>query len=467
MKETTEKFLAIKRRILAHIKVREYTQAFDLFHNYFSQENPPDPNFIKNIYIELNKLDQFELGFKFVEELTPWYPEEVEIQQLRSSALKIYCDSLLVLGNRLLTEREEKANIFHESLKRTDSLTKDKVKEENEKILLNLTNKALESFRKAYEINSDSLNAINGLYRCYKLLNDFENISRFQAILEEKNPQIAIQKDQKVSKEKSIFTEEPEIEESSLNEIKALFDTNKHEEVIQRVDFLHLIYKISVPLLLLKARSLAALKRFKEADKIILEAEKTNLCIKEIQELKNSLNEVKYNLLNQAAEIYLKKAIELGPTLGEPYFKKAKICLQKALEIFPDNIDLLDQQYTVCRYLKEDEEAFKIRAMIYLLNNKFIPTFDRKKTNTLCFIATYAYCGSIEKIEVFRWFRREYLLPFAIGRTLNCYYVKYGGKLTEIMKQLKISPALLRIILYPMFILIRFLKRRKDSRQKL
>ncbi len=466
MKEAPGKLIDIKKRILSHIKGRENTQALKLFHKHYSSENPPDPQFIINIYTELNKLDQVELGFRFIEEVYPWIPEEIEIQELRSTALKIYFDSLLVLGNRLLTEREEKANMFHESLKRTDSLSKEKVKEENEKILLNITQRALEGFRKAYEINSDSMGAITGLYRCYKILNDFENISRFQTILEEKNPLIYGQKEQDLAEKESIAAQEFDIEEFNLNEVKSLYEKNKYEEVIQRVDFLHLTHKTSVPLLLLKAESLAALKRFKEADKIIFEAEKTNQCLKEVRELKNNLYELKYDLLSRAGEVYLKKALELGPSLGESHFKKAKICLRKALEIFPDNIDLLDQQYTVFRYLKEDEEAFKTKAMIYLLNNRFIPTFDREGTNTLCFIATYAYRGSIEEIEVFRWFRREFLLPFAFGRKLNCCYVKYGGRFTEKMKQLQISPDWFKIILFPILTLINFLKKCKDSRQK-
>ncbi|MEW6711402.1 MAG: hypothetical protein AB1403_16375, partial [Candidatus Riflebacteria bacterium] len=448
----------IKKKILTHIKGRENPQALKLFHKHFSQDFPPDPQFVINIYTEFNKLDQIEAGFRFVEEVAPWMPEEGEVQELRSTALKIFFDRLLVNGNKLLTEREDKANKFHDSLKKTDSLSKEKVKEENEKILLSITQRALDSFQQAYEINSDSMGAITGLFRCHKILNDEENVKRFQTILEEKNPLLYGSKEHEEAEKSSISAQEFDIEDANLKGVKALYEKNLYRDVIQKVDFLHLTHRISVPLLLLKAESLAALKRFKEADKVLFEAEKTNICLKEVRELKNNLCELKYGLLSNAGEVYLKKALELGPSLGDSHFRKARICLRKALEIFPDNIDLLDQQYTVLRYLKLDEEAFKTKAMIYLLNNRFIPSFDREGTNTLCFIATYAYKGKISEIEVFRWFRREFLLPNNPGRIFNCYYVKYGSKFTSFLSRNNIPPVVFRFFLEPVRLILSFLR---------
>jgi len=458
MKDAPNKTPEIKKKILTHIKGRENSQALKLFHKHFSQDFPPDPQFVINIFTELNRLDQIEAGYRFVEEVAPWMPEEGEIQELRSTALKIFFDRLLVTGNKLLTEREDKANKFHDSLKKTDSLSKEKVKEENEKILLSITQRALDSFQQAYEINSDSMVAITGLFRCYQILNDEENVKRFKTILEEKNPLRYGGEEHEEAEKSSISAREFDIEDANLNEVKALYEKNLYREVIQKVDFLHLTHRISVPLLLFKAESLAALKRFKEADKVLFEAEKTNVCLKEVRELKNNLCELKYGLLSNAGEVYLKKALELGPSLGDSHFRKARICLRKALEIFPENIDLLDQQYTVLRYLKQDEEAFKTKAMIYLLNNRFIPSFDREGTNTLCFIATYAYKGKIREIETFRWFRREYLLPCNAGRIFNCYYVKYGSKFTSFVSRKKIPPGIFRFFLEPVRLILSFLR---------
>ncbi|GAB4272424.1 MAG: hypothetical protein Kow0029_10990 [Candidatus Rifleibacteriota bacterium] len=450
MKDSPGKILEYKKKILSHIRSRENSLALKLFHKHFNIDSPPDPQFVINIYTELNKLDQIELGFRFLDEVASWLPDEAEIQELRNTALKIYFDRLIVDGNRYLTEREEKANKFHDSLKRTDSLSKEKVKEENEKLLRNIANKALESFRKAFEINPDSMAAISGLYRVYCVLQDEENINKFQKLLEEKNPLLYSSKSESEEKD-SVVSHEFDIEEFNINEVKNLFEKNKYEEVIQRVDFLHLTHKISVPLLILKAESLVSLKRFKEADKVIFEAEKQNSHLKEVRELKNHIYEIKYNLLSKAGELYLKKALELGPSLGEKHFKKARICLKKALDIFPENIELLDQQYTVLRYLNETEEAFKTKAMIYLLNNRYIPTFDKEGANSFCFLATYAYKRDSKELMVFRWFRREFLLTSNIGKYLNCVYVRNSQKILSLSRKYSISPAIFRAVLFPIY----------------
>jgi tetratricopeptide (TPR) repeat protein len=450
--------IQIKRKILSYIRSREYNAAIKLFHKHFSVEFPPDPEFVNKVFTELNKLDEHELGFRFVEEASSFLPLEAEIQELRNTALKLYFDRLLVNGNKLLNDREEQASKFHESLKQTDSLSREKIHEENEKILDRIVKKALENYNKAYSINPDSIGAITGLYRCYKVLQDEENISKFETILEEKNPFIFRDKDVEIKQKQSKIAEEFDIEEFNINEVKSLFEKKQYLKVIERVDFLHLTHKISVPLLLLKAESLVALKRFKEADKVIFEAEKQNSCLKEVRELKNQLYEVKYGLLSRAGEIYLKKALELGPSLGINHFKKARICLRKALEIFPENLDLLDQQYTVLRYLQIDEEAFKTKAMIYILNNRFIPTFDRENSKSLCFLATFAYHNNPIPLEDFRWFRREFLLSNKFGRLINCCYVKNSQKLVKLCLKHKIPPKIMQFFLFPILNMIKLIR---------
>jgi tetratricopeptide (TPR) repeat protein len=457
MKLSPGQIIEIKKRILSYIKSRENKLAFKLFHKHFSEENPPDPQFIINMYTELNKLDQMELSFRIVEETAAWLPQEPEIQDLRRTALKIYFDSLLVSGNRLLTEREEKASKFHESLKKVDSLSREKIESENEKILLGIVKKALSCYKKAYSINPDSIGAITGLYRCSKILKDEESISRYETILEEKNPLLFSEPSEK-KKHDDAVVDEFDIEEFNVREVSELYDKGQYNEVIKRVDFLHLTHKIHVPLLLLKAESLVALKRFKHADKVLYEAEKENNHLKELRELKNSIYETKYALLSKAGEIYLKKALELGPSLGMNHFKKARICLKKALAIFPENIDLLDQQYTVLKYLKEDEEAYKAKAMIYLLNNKFVPSFDRENSNSLCFIATYAYEGQKQNIEVFRWFRREFLLPSNLGRFLNCIYVRFSPGVVKFARNHSLPPYLFKLLLFPLLFMVKSVK---------
>ncbi|MGM0600482.1 MAG: hypothetical protein ACQETH_11790 [Candidatus Rifleibacteriota bacterium] len=455
MMEHPGKTVGMKKRVLSQIKNREIGIALKLYYKYFSQENPPDSIFVKKLYTELNKLNKFELCFRITQEASSWLPDEKELVDLKKQALKIYFNHLQAEGNRLLGEREEKAGKFYEDIKKADSLTKEKIREENEKILHKLILKALENFQKAYDLNNDSLGAINGLFRCYKILGDEKNISKFQTILEEKDPHLHGKQKQEEAEKNTLSDQEFDIEEFNIKEVLSLYDKNLYYDVIEKVDFLHLTHKLCVPLLLLKAESLVALKRFKEADKVLFEAEKQNTHSKDVRDLKNNITELKYNLLSKAGEIYLKKALELGPSLGKSHFRKARACLKRALAIFPDNLDLLDQQYTVLKYLKEDEQAFKTKALIYVLNEKYIPTFDKAGSRSLCFLASFAYARQPEKLNYFRWFRREILLQSEVGKCLNGKYVKYSPGILDKARNINLSPRLFRILLFPVLILIK------------
>lgn len=457
--ENPGKTIEMKKRVLSQIKNREINLALKLYYKHFSQENPPDPLFVKKVYTQLNKLNKYEMCLHLAQEASDWQPEEKELVDLKKQALTIYFNHLQAEGNRYLGEREEKASKFFEDVKKLDSLTKEKIKEENEKILKNITFKALENFQKAYELNRDRLGPINGLFRCYKILGDEENIRKYQTILEEKNPLLQGKQKQEEAEKNTLADQEFDIEEFNIKDVQNLYDKNRFKEVIEKVDFLHLTHKICVPLLLLKAESLVALKRFKEADQVLFEAEKQNTHSKVVRELKNNITELKYNLLSRAGEIYLKKALELGPSLGESHFKKSRACLKKALEIFPDNLDLLDQQYTVLKYLKKDEEAFKTKAMIYVLNEKHIPTFDKAGSRSMCFLASFAYARQPDKLDSFRWFRREILLQTEVGKCLNSKYVKYSPRILHKARSINLPPKLFRIILFPVLILIKILQK--------
>lgn len=459
------KTVEMKKRILSQIKNREVNVALKLYYKYFSQNNPPDAIFVNKLYTEFNKLNKFEMCFRLAQEAANWLPDEKELVDLKKQALKIYFNHLQAEGNRLIGEREDKASKFYEDIKKADSLTKEKIKEENEKILKNLTIKALENFQKAYDLNNDSLGAINGLFRCYKLLGDEENITKYQTILEEKNPHLHGKQKQEEAEKNTLADQEFDIEEFNIKEVKNLYDKNRYHDVIAKVDFLHLTHKLCVPLLLLKAESLVALKRFKEADQVLFEAEKQNTHSKDVRDLKNNITELKYNLLSRAGEIYLKKALELGPSLGESHFRKARACLKKALAIFPDNLDLLDKQYTVLKYLKRDEEAFKTKAMIYVLNEKYIPTFDKAGSRSLCFLASYAYARHPANLDCFRWFRREILLQSETGKCLNSKYVKYSPKILDKARALNLSPQIFRILLFPALLMIKALKKFRNKQR--
>ncbi len=441
-----------KGRIFNFFKNKEIKQGIALFHKVFNEKEPPEVEFLKRVYTELNRLENTELGFRLIEEVSPWFPLDGDMKELRATSRKIFFDYLLAKGNQSLNKREEKAVKFEESLKRTDSLARDRVKSENEKILTNLGKNALAVFQQAYELNPDSIGALTGLLRCYRILNDVAKIEEISKILEDKSPFLKKGASHFIEEVASLQIAEQrefDIEEFNILEVQKLYESKHYSDVIKRVDELHLSHKVSVPLLILKADSLVELRRFNESDLVVKEADRENSHLKEVNELKMQIREVKFRLLSKAGKVYLTKGLELGKSLGKRHFKKARKCVRRALDLFPENIDLLDQLYTIYIYLDEDEEAFRIKAQIYKQNPRFIPTFDKEGESSFCFFATYLYFETPSDLEIFRWFRREILLPWEFGKLLNRLYVKISPNIVNLFKRAKVPKALLRFAFCP------------------
>lgn len=449
-----------KNKILSYIKKGETETGIKLLRKFFSDKNPPDTVFMSAVYEELNKTEQTELAFHVIEEFSKALFEDEDYQKLRENARRVYFNSLLSEGNKLLAERDERASKFEEALKRVDSLAKDKVSENNAKILTNMTNKALAVLSKAFELEPKNVSVLSGMYRCHKLLNDEEKSSMISSILEEVSPLISGKNKNKetISSEGILTAKDFNIEDFNIKEVEKLLENKKYQKVIDKVDTLHLSHKLSVPLLTLKTEALIALKRFHEADKTVDEADKTNTCLKEVQMLREQVKEIKFDLLSKAGETYLKKGLEFGKSLGKNHFVKAKKCLIKAIEIYPHNLELYDHLYTVHKYLDETEEAFRAKANIYRLNKNHIPSFDREGANSLCFLASYAYFETPTKLEDFRWFRREILLCSNFGRYLNRVYVRMSPGVVKFSKSNGIKPSVFRLLLFPARLFLKLLR---------
>lgn len=467
MNISERKLLETKRKIITLIRNREHSAALKLFHKVFDAENPAEPEFLESFYLELNRLNMFEIGFRMLAETSTWHPGNEAIKDLRNNSAKLYYDSLILQGNNLLFEREEKASRFHDSLRRSDSMSREKMREENEKILTGIAQKALSAFLKAYELNNNSIAALSGMSRCYGILDEKEKFQETEKLLVDKSPtqklkekaEELLQSSSDIIVGSQEFTpREYDIEEFNLIEIRNLFDQKKFADLIKRVDFLHLSHKISVPMLLLKARAQVELRQFKGYEKTIFEADRQNSYFKEVQLVKNDVNEIKYRLLTKAAETYLKKGLEIGPSLGRAHFEKTVKSIAQALDIIPENVDLLDQLYTAQMYLGNEKEAFKTKALIYTLNQTFITTFDRESSSSLCFIASFAFFDDPGTVNEFRWFRREFLLTSNLGKYLNSLYVLHSPRITSCASNFSGSRALFRFLLHPFLYFIRFLK---------
>ncbi len=463
-----KKILEYKRRIITLMRSREHTSALKLYHKVFSAETPPDPEFLDSFYIDLNRASMYEVAYNILAEATNWHPDDDQVEELYKNAMGVYFDSLVLHGNNLLYERDDKESKFTESIKKADSLAREKMREENDKILATIVQKAMDTYQKALDLNDESIPALSGLMRCHQIQGANELVEELNSRIEELSPSLRSREKnrQELDREAKLAEEEQkrqaarelELEESAIDDIKRLFDEKKYIDVIRQVDELHLSYRTTVTLLLLKARAYVELRRFKMADQILAEAEQHNRNINEVLEVKNNINETKYGILCKAADVYLHKALELGLSLGEGHFRRAQKCIVRALEFVPENLDMLDKLYTTQKYLGQRDESYKTKAMIYLLNKKYVTAFDRESSSSLCFIASYAYCGETQIINEFRWFRREFLLTSKLGMLLNSSYVRISPQITMAASKMRYARLVFRVILYPVRLLIGLLQ---------
>lgn len=459
------KTLEAKRKIITLTRNNGYTDAIKLFHKFFSAENPAEVEFISSFFLELNRLNLFEAGYQLLADTAGWHQGDPDHLVLKENAAKLYVDSLVLSGNNALFEREEKHRQFEESLQRSDALSRERMRAENEKILIVITRRALENFEKAREIEPGNAIALIGIQKCCLYLGETEKLAEVEAAIAKKNQVRQTELFEKQTLEESRETNfssfvprEVDIEESNFTEVKQLLAQKKYDDLIKKVDFLHLSHKISVPMLLLKIKALTELRRFKEVDTTIFECERQNANFEEVKDEKNNINELKYRLLTKASDIYLKKAVSLGPSLGNGHFQKARVSIQKALELNPENLELLDQLYTTLKYLGKDDEALRTKAAIYTLNKSFSTTFDTGSSSSLCFIASFAYADQPQNVDEFRWFRRELLLSSLFGRYLNSIYVKISPEITTRAAAYPLARPVFRILLsLPLFI-VRILK---------
>lgn len=210
-----------------------------------------------------------------------------------------------------------------------------------------------------------------------------------------------------------------------------LQESQSYEKILEEIESIAKEKPLDAKLFLFKARALANLKRFKEADKAVLIADSFKTDFVEVYETQKEITSIKYDLYLKAGDFYLKKGIELGACLGKSNFKNARMFFEKALEISLNDINLLDNVYSVYKYLGEDKKALTIKGAIYSLRPSYKTSYDMEYNKTLCFIATYAFCEYPVVVNHFRWFRREYLLTNELGKRLNSLYVLLSPKFTR------------------------------------
>ena len=460
------KTVEVKRKIISLIRNREYKDALKVFHKNFTAEKPAELEFIKNIYVELNRLDLNKENFELLAQIGIWYPDNAEFQDIFENATNTYVGSLILQANNINFQRIEKEKSLEESLKRADSLTREKMQVENAKQLNALNEKSKELFKLAVSLSPKNLTAYRGWLECCRIAGDTEEEKEVQDIIDSLSPSY---KD-KVEALKSNLAENAEetVEEIKIDpyvEYENLFNEKKYNELIALIEKNESSNDFPEKALLLKARALVELKQFKAADKALFDAERTSTDYHSLKETKEAIAEIKLKLYVKAGAHFLERGIKLGFPLGSQNFIKAKFCFMKALEINPDDINILDQAYSALKYLGEDEEAFRIKAAIYSLKANFKTTYDSSYNQTLCFIATYAFYDKPWIVNDFRWFRREYLLNNRFGREINSLYVCLSSRLTKALDNNYFIREVFKIILYFPFFIIKLLQLLKSNRR--
>ena len=458
----SNKTVEIKRKIISLIRNRESKEALKLFHKNFTQEKPAELEFIKNLYVELNRLDLNKENFELLAQIGVWYPDSAEFQDIFENATNTYVSSLILQANNINFQRLEKEKSLEDSLKRADSITREKMQIENSKQLKALNEKSRELYKLAVTLSPKNLTAYKGWLECCIIAEDTEEAAEVQKKIDSLTPSL---REKAVSLKQNAQENQPEEtpQENPLDklyeELEQLFSEKKYKELIDKVVENETANDFPPLGMLLKAKALVELRRFKEADKALFEAERLNTNYHVLKQTKEEIAEVKYNLYIKAGSSFLKKAVKLGIPLGTPNFQKAKFCFMKAIEINPDDINVLDQAYTALKYLGENEEAFKIKATIYSIQSNYKLSYDMNYNQTLCFIATYAFYDEPNIVEEFRWFRREYLLNTKLGRKLNSLYVTLSSRVTKAVKNDIIIRRIFKNILYLPLLVIKVLKR--------
>ena len=306
-----KKTAEVKRKIISLIRNKYPDDAIALFLKHYSESKPAELEFIKNVYVELNRLDFNKAGFDLLAQIGVWYPDSAEFQELFENATQTYAGKLVLQGNNYKYQRKQTLAKFEENIKKADSLTKEKLKEENDKQIESLNNKAIEAFKLAIQFSPDNLTAYNGLIECYQNIDDEETVEQLQNKVKE----ITTNKQNRFKiLEQTITEAAPEDVKPPVDDLavyQALYDEKKYDDLFALIEKNRNDETFPNESILLKAKALANLKRFAEADAAIAEAEDLYTDYVILNRTKEEISEAKFSLYAKSGSVFLKKAMKL------------------------------------------------------------------------------------------------------------------------------------------------------------
>lgn len=460
------KILDFKRKITNRVKSKDYANAKKLFFKAFNKHYPVEVEFLSSMYFDYSKTGDFALFYDLLDEIKSWYEDDNDFNQLMADVSRVYVDALILKGNNHVFERNERVEYIKKNYKQANDPAKAKQVFDDDKLLSNYSKQAFNCFEKASEIAPDNISALNGLKDCYEFSGDNSNyeavLKKIEGILIGGRIQAEKEEDKKESEEELAKKAYLEFQEN-MEKITNLFNEEKNEEFLEMYKKLFNPLNPYTPLVLLKARLMARMRKFKECDALIEQAEKDTTHLPAVNEAKKEIKELKSILYKKAAEYYLEKALEKGASFGQEDFSIAREALENIITPVTQDLDVYDMYYTVLKYLKDDSKAFEVKGIIYSIDPTYVTTFDKNSRSRLCFIASFAYEKTPIEVEYFRWFRREYLLNSYYGRLVNCLYVKLSPHLVHLAKKIKYSDIFFRAILY---IPLSFIKLAKQITKK-
>ena len=454
-------------RILAFLARDNSDDAITFFFKFFGAQSLPRKPFLMSVLAELNRLKVYHQVFEVLKKVESWFPKDPDLVKSEKVAKKNFYFYQVEKANKIVSTAQDRLHRFTEEAKSLDKLYREKLLEENQNAINGLYREAIKIFEGANELRPDGFEALMGISHAYGLLGEkeqAEKINQKLAVLSQDIMPEDLSKEESDAETLSIQIEEEIPTSFDLSPLESLFEEQKFGQVMDVLERILRRNPDYVPALLFKLKVHVELREFKKAEVCIEKAMRVDGSNKKVMEIRVGFQDQKFRALVKGGGEFLKKGIQLGPTLGRDLFLKAVECLDQALPISPGDIPLLDQLYTALLFLGEKERARKVREDILINDPRYVPTYDRFQARSLCFIADFAYEGDENAIEDFRVIRRELLLRNAIGRRVVTSYVRLAPGIVKGLRSRKFPSRIFRWVLNPVRIIGKIVRASYENR---
>ncbi|OQA08591.1 MAG: hypothetical protein BWY66_00923 [bacterium ADurb.Bin374] len=447
---------SLLREIVGRLRNRNFRSGLEMFKTLFGPDRPPTGDSLGQILDELNPQEFPEQAFEVMSLACSWVPDDKDFTTVFGNIRKTYYDKLVTKASLAFQNAKQKAKSFAERSQAVDSIARIRLEEENKRTIEEMLEACRMDFEKAVSLLPDSIAAYYGLLRFYKQMENEEKTAELRQIV--RKIETTGRLHDIVEKETFSLPPMEPIEmpstpqlspEQELQHIEAIYNDRDFDSALTAVERLLIQEPSMLPALQLKIRILVAKRQFHPAKATLKHAFEVDPVNETTRKIQVDFLETKLKTLSRIADVFITKALRLGPSLGREYFRKACKLLEQAVVIAPDELSLLDQLYTCYMYLEDEQRAAIVRRDIALINPNYVTTIARLRKSSLCFLAGYAYDEAPESLEPFRRVRRNLLRTLA-GRLLVTWYIRFSPVLVDTARRFHIPKALFRVLLFPL-----------------